>query len=224
MIMHDKRADYRNASDSVRNEAVRQYLPLINKITGQFHKKLKADWDTLFSMALEGFNEALNLYDPDESSQSFLQFASYRMRFSILNSTNVELHAVALSYYAQQKVREELGSTFTCVSMESISGDAGNDDDTYSREGKYGLYTSPDLLCDPIEEMMKKVRQKFSRRDVDFFVRFYGVGGVQPEKAKDLAKEWKVSGGLVSQRIKAILEFIRSDETIMDNLSDLMDK
>jgi len=54
------------------------------------------------------------------------------------------------------------------------------------------------------------------------FYRIFGLKGFDDEKGKDVAKYFGVSEGLVSQKIKKMILFIRGDEELNEMLANLI--
>jgi DNA-directed RNA polymerase specialized sigma subunit len=54
------------------------------------------------------------------------------------------------------------------------------------------------------------------------FYKTFGLKGFEDTKGKDIAKEYGVSEGLVSQKIKKMTSFIRRDSSMCEMLQNLM--
>ena len=135
---------YENISEREKADLVRQYEPLMNKLTKQFVSQVKIDWDSVKSMAYEGFVLAMLNYDDERSKLSFKQFAGWSIRNNILSSLDKELRTVSMSAYAQKKAVENGEATFNSVSLSVISGESsaigGDDEGKGCKELKYGVY------------------------------------------------------------------------------------
>ena len=114
---------YTNISEKEKAALVKQYEPLINKLTKQFVSQVHIDWDSVKSMAYEGFVLAMANYDDERSKLSFKQFAGWSIRNNILSSLDKELRTVSMSAYAQKKASENGEATFNSVSLSVISGE-----------------------------------------------------------------------------------------------------
>jgi hypothetical protein len=88
-------------NETEKNELVKQYEPLINKISGQFFESVHCSWEDLKSYAYEGFAIAIQKYDETRSSMNFTQYAAFSIRNNILTSINNELRTVKMSDYNQ---------------------------------------------------------------------------------------------------------------------------
>ena len=218
---------YSNITEKEKTDLVKQYEPLMNKLTKQFVSQVKIDWDSVKSMAYEGFVLAMMNYDDERSKLSFKQFAGWSIRNNILSSLDKELRTVSMSAYAQKKAQEAGEATFNSVSLSVISGEAsvtgGDDDGKGCREYKYGVYEKDKFSDgDVYEYLYTRLEDKFSERDCEMFYRIFGLKGFADEKGKDVAKAFGVSEGLVSQKIKKMILFIRGDEELTEMLGNLI--
>ena len=215
---------YKDISQQEKEALVNQYEPLINKLTNQFVSKVKVDWDSVKSMAYEGFVLAMINYDNERSKLSFKQFAGWSIRNNILSSLDKELRTVSMSAYAQKKAQECGEATFNSVSLSVISGDDSEYDDNGSRkEMKYGCYERDKFSDgDTFEYLYGRLEEKFSERECEMFYRSFGLKGFDDEKGKDIAKRFGVSEGLVSQKIKKMIMYIRGDEDLVEMMANLI--
>ena len=218
---------YSNITEKEKTDLVKQYEPLMNKLTKQFVSQVKIDWDSVKSMAYEGFVLAMMNYDDERSKLSFKQFAGWSIRNNILSSLDKELRTVSMSAYAQKKAQEAGEATFNSVSLSVISGEAsvtgGDDDGKGCREYKYGVYEKDKFRDgDVYEYLYTRLEDKFSERDCEMFYRIFGLKGFADEKGKDVARAFGVSEGLVSQKIKKMILFIRGDEELTEMLGNLI--
>ena len=217
---------YSNITEKEKTNLVKQYEPLINKLTKQFVAQVKIDWNSVKSMAYEGFVLAMRNYDDERSKLTFKLFAGWSIRNNILSSLDKELRTVSMSAYAQKKAAENGEATFNSVSLSVISGDSGingDDDSKACKEFKYGVYQKDTFSDgDVYEYLYSRLEEKFSERDCEMFYRIFGLKGFTDEKGKDVAKEFGVSEGLVSQKIKKMILFIRGDEELTEMLGNLI--
>ena len=218
---------YKDITEKEKTDLVKQYEPLINKLTNQFVSQVKIDWDSVKSMAYEGFILAMLNYDNERSKLSFKQFAGWSIRNNILSSLDKELRTVSMSAYAQKKAQENGEATFNSVSLSIISGEtsmAGVDDEGCGcKEYKYGVYEKDKFSDgDVYEYLYSRLEDKFSERDCEMFYRIFGLKGFDDEKGKDVAKRFGVSEGLVSQKIKKMILFIRGDEELIEMVGNLI--
>lgn len=217
---------YKDISEREKTDLVNQYEPLINKLTKQFSSQVKIDWDSIKSMAYEGFVLAMKNYDNERSKLSFKQFAGWSIRNNILSSLDKELRTVSMSAYAQKKAQENGEATFNSVSLSVISGDSpavGDDDNRSCKEFKYGVYEKDKFSDgDVYEYLYSRLEDRFNERDCEMFYRVFGLKGFDDEKGKDIAKRFGVSEGLVSQKIKKMIIYIRKDNELNEMLTNLI--
>ena len=223
------RQSFVNASAEVRNQLAKQFEPLRNKIVGQQYKRLKTNWDTLVSMANEGFVIALNTYDPERSQMTFTQFAAFSMLNNIRNCSCIELHTVKLTSYTQDQIKKQAekgegpGTTFTSVSISAITNPAA-DNDNMNREMKYGVYESAKFGDgDPLELLKVMVEDNCNSTDAYCFLSYFGIG--YPEKQViELAEELKVTSGRISQRIGKVTKYVKGNELLCESLASLLER
>lgn len=205
------------------NKLVKQYEPLINKITKQYSSKVKASWEDIKSMAYEGFAIAINTYDSERSSMTFAQFAGFAIRNNILTSINNELRTVKLSAYAQKKAIENGNAVFNSVSLdmninENTSNSGGpkrNDWINIRQDEKFSD-------GDTFETLYSKLEDNFPMRDCEIFYRTFGLKDFDEEKGKDIADYFGISRSLVSIKLKMVIQFIQKDEDLCEVLANLL--
>lgn len=213
--------DYRNLSESEKNQLVEQYQKLINRMINQFYKKGYTTWDQLESMALEGFALAIYNYDSERSTMTFTQYAAFSIRNNILTSLDNELRVVKLSAYAQKKVTEAGGTTWNTVPLDTSNN--SDDSDRPSKEVELGAYTKAKFDDgDVFEYLYSRVEDEFSDRDCTMFYKSFGLKSFEVTPGKVIAQEFGVSEGCVSQRIKRIATWIRKDDELCEMLSNLI--
>jgi len=217
---------YKDITEKEKTALVKQYEPLINKLTKQFTSQVKIDWESVKSMAYEGFVLAMLNYDDERSKLSFKQFAGWSIRNNILSCLDKELRTVSMSAYAQKKAAAAGEATFNSVSLSVISGEGGvnGDDDSRScKEFKYGIYEKDKFSDgDVYEYLYSRLEEHFPERDCEMFYRVFGLKGFDDEKGKDVAKRFGVSEGLVSQKVKKMILYIRGDEELNEMLGNLI--
>lgn len=207
-----------------KNELVKKYEPLVNKMVRQFSEKVHAPWDDIKSMAYEGLAIAINTYDSERSNMNFTQFAGFAIRNNILTSLNNELRTVKLSAYAQKKVVEYGESTFNTISIDSLNT---NDDNTHvgMSSSKYYSAMSVDAKFDDgdvFETLYYELENNFSDRDCKIFYMTFGLKNYDITKGKDIAELFNVSKGTVSVRVNIMINFIRKNEDLMEILANLL--
>lgn len=197
-----------------------QYEPLINKLTAQFYRKVQYGWDDIKSMAYEGFALALNKYDENRSTMSFMSFAAFEMRNNIMTRLTEESRTVKLPFEEQKKRKENGETLFTSV---SIDHKYQGDDDLKPRETVLGMAVEAKFADgDIFEYLYTRLEGQFPERDCKMFYMTFGLKGYEETPNQDIAKMFGVSEGLVSQKKKKIIEFIRKDEELCEMLANLL--
>lgn len=207
-----------------KNELVKKYEPLVNKMVRQFSEKVHAPWDDIKSMAYEGLAIAINTYDSERSNMNFTQFAGFAIRNNILTSLNNELRTVKLSAYAQKKVVEYGESTFNTISIDSLHT---NDDNTHIGMSSSKYYSAMSVEAkfddgDVFETLYYELENNFSDRDCKIFYMTFGLKNYDITKGKDIAELFNVSKGTVSVRVNIMINFIRKNEDLMEILANLL--
>lgn len=207
-------------TEKERNELAKQYEPLVNKLTKQYTSRIQVEWNVVKSMAQEGLVIAMNSYDETKSKMTFTQFAAFAIRNNILSKLDEELRTVKLSSYAQKKVKEAGESLFNTVSIDQpIPADA----DIKPREIVMGMYENAKFDDgDVYDYLYSRIDEKFTERDCKIFYKTFGLKGEEEMKGKDIAAEMGISEGLVSQKVKKIVTWIRKDNELCEMLSNLL--
>lgn len=212
--------NYRSLTKAEKNQLAVQYEPLVNKITKQFVEKVKVSWDDVKSMAWEGFALAIEQYDETRSKMNFTQYAGFAIRNNILTSLDNELRVVKLSNYAQKKAIAAGEAVFNSV---SIDASVSPDDDVKPREIVMGMYQDEKFSDgDVFEYLYSRLENDLCERDYTIFYMAYGLKDYEETKGKDIAMFFNVSEGLVSQRLKKVIEYIRKDTDLCEVLANLL--
>ena len=208
-------------TEQEKNQLVAQYEPLINKLVAQFYKAVVYDWDSIKSMAYEGFSLALNKYDEQRSSMTFMQFAAFEIRNNIMTCLTNESRTVKLPFNEQKKRKDNSETLFTTVSMD-LTRDNGNDE-VAPREIKLGMYENAKFDDgDVFEYFYTRLEQTFPKRECEMFYKTFGLKGYEETPNLKIAEEYGVSEGLISQKKKKIIEWIRKDKDLCEMLSNLL--
>lgn len=207
-------------TDKQKNELTKQYEPLINKLTGQFYASVQMDWDSIKSMAYEGFALALNKYDESKSSMSFMSFAAFEMRNNIMTRLTEESRTVKLPFEEQKRRKESGEPLFNTI---SIDRSVREDDDIKPREIVMGMYERAKFDDgDVFSYLYERLEEKFPQRECDMFYMSFGLKGFEDTPNQDIAKKFGVSEGLVSQKKRKIIDWIRTDRDLCEMLSNLV--
>ena len=209
-----------NYTDKQKDELTKQYEPLINKLTGQFYATVQMDWDSIKSMAYEGFALALNKYDESKSSMSFMSFAAFEMRNNIMTRLTEESRTVKLPFEEQKRRKESGEPLFNTV---SIDQSVREDDDIKPREIVMGMYETARFADgDVFNYLYERLEEKFPQRECDMFYMSFGLKGYEETPNQDIAKKFGVSEGLVSQKKRKVLDWIKTDRDLCEMLSNLV--
>lgn len=203
-----------------KNQLTIQYEPLINRITAQFHKSVKYDWQSIKSMAYEGFALALNNYDENRSSMTFTQYAAFSIRNNILTCLTNETRVVKLPAEEQKKRKEDGDVLFNSISIDQV-WDNGNDEVT-PKEIRLGMYEEAKFGDgDVFNYLYNRLEENFSQRDCEMFYKTFGLKNFNETPNHMIAKEYGVSEGLISQRKKKIIDYIRQDAELCEMMLNL---
>ena len=212
--------NYKSLTQSEKNSLAKQYEPLVNKITKQFVERVKVSWDDVKSMAWEGFALAIEQYDDTKSKMNFTQYAGFAIRNNILTSLDNELRVVKLSNYAQKKAIEKGEAVFNSVSIDTS---VSPDDDVKPREIVMGMYQEEKFSDgDTFNYLYSRLENDLCERDYTIFYMAFGLKDYDETKGKDIASFFNISEGLVSQRLKKVIEYIRKDNDLCEMLTNLL--
>lgn len=220
-------------SEKGRTAVAKQYAPLVYKVVAQFHGKSPLDKAELTSAGLEGLTYAMNTYrkeekDPELDAEgqkakglSFKQYAAWCIRNKILNEINDNSRTVKISQYYYDKAKandEELPS--------NISLDFTPDGEEFNVDYFAELQTSPGAgRRDELKEWDKIVKilgDKFAARDVQMFLKTFGLGNHKQMKGNQIAKEFKVTPAMVTYTVKKIIEFLKSTKATKEILGTIL--
>lgn len=213
-----------------RNVIAKDYEPLVNKITKQMYTKNagRIGWDDIKSMAYEGLVIAMNTYDPDRKTKdgkplSFTQFAAWSILNNIRTKLSEECRTVKMSAYMQAKAIAEGNTTFESIGFEN-KDDEGNEINISKvfKSLERTLYSTPNWQDGDVESYVyMKIEERFDEKDIELFYRYYGLHGYEEAKVLELAKELNVTSGRVSQRIKKIVNYIKSQDDLCEMIAKL---
>lgn len=210
-------------TDKGKRDVIKMYTPLIYKIVNQYVGKSKLNRADLMSAAMEGFNKAINEWDPTkENSTSFKTYASYCAKQQILNDINEFGHSMSgTNWYAAKKA--QAGD----VKLDALSLDSFvNDDGEFNNDHLAALGVDDKDKDDSKlwKKIYKAIEDKFKVRDIDIFYRYFGLNGRKKEKSKDIARSYGMSeGNIRNSVINKILAYLRSEKELMDIFSELQD-
>lgn len=204
-----------------KNELVKQFEPLINKLTSQFHKTVQMDWDSIKSMAYEGFALALNKYDESRSSMSFMSFAAFEMRNNIMTRLTEESRTVKLPFEEQKRRKLDGGALFNTVSIDRSYN--GEDEGVQAKNIVMSMsHTEHFDEGDTFDYIYSRLEEQFPLRECQMFYMTYGLKGMEECPNQEIAKHFNVSEGLVSQKKRKIIDWIKKDREICEMLHNLI--
>lgn len=211
---------------SNRNAVAKQFTPLVYKIAGQLHKSMGYDMNECISAGFEGLVYAMDTYKEDKK-QTFTQYGSYMIRFSIMNDFNKNSRTIRVSW-DQQKKAAELGEDVNiCKSLDSAERSDEDGMNMWERKIKGDDENDVLLSMAPAEEDMwsdiwDDIKEMFNERDRKIFFATFGVGGVKEVSGKDLASEMGISPAAITQSRNKIIRKIKENKKLMEKLVDVM--
>lgn len=203
-----------------KNNLAMQYEALVNKLVKQFSSKVCVNWQDIKSMAYEGLALAIEKYDEERSDMTFTQYAAFAIRNNILTGLTNETRTVKMTAYMQGKATEAGESLFTSI---SIDRSMRADDEKKPLEVKLGMVSDETFSDgDVFEYLNVRLLENFKERDVKMFYKTFGLMGEEDMKGKDIAKEFGVSGAVISNKVNKILKWIKTDTDLCEVLSNLL--
>lgn len=204
-----------------RNDVIKMYTPIVNKIVNQYVGKSKLTRSDLMSAAMEGFAKAIEQWDRSKN-QLFKTYLSYRVQQQILNEIDEHGHTLSgTNWYATAKYGAEM------LDAVSIDGLSRNEDGEIKQDRLAVLGYNDDGRNEEADvEQWKKVfdilEKKFKQRDLDIFYRYFGLNGYKREKSKDIAKMYGMSeGNIRNSVINKMIAFLKKDKGALELLMDL---
>lgn len=228
-----------------RAAAVKQYMPLIQKIVHQYEGKSSFSREELLSSALEGFTLAMNDYhSPDENyidtgdteidmaeaikqkALSFKQYAAYRIKYKILDDMNNLSRTVRLPKGQIKKNNEtDPSANFNSKSIDLMMSD---DPDVVSQADRMKeLSEKPEGMKPNEEKSWKKIfaiiDKKFNVKQASIFYKVFGLNGFEKQTGVEVAKELGCTKSYISKVVKQVTTFLRDDPRSSEILQELQD-
>lgn len=225
-----------------RSAVIKQYGPLVYKIANQFIGKENLDKAELISVGFEGLTQAMNTYqkpivksefeddaEREEAEKakrtSFKTWASYKIRWAILGEIYDNSRTIRMSYNDRRNAYTKGETTNLTTSLDSMVGKDGEEGSMQDHIA--GLATTDTLTAGEQQKRWDKLfdvlGKHFSKRDMVVFLKYFGLGGEKEEKGKDIAAEFNMTPAMVTHIVtKKILPYIKSNEDLMDIMSDLL--
>lgn len=206
-----------------------QYTPLVHKISRQIHYNCKGDYDDLVSYGYDGLMYAVDKYS-EKTSQTFTQYASYMIRFHILNHINSgETKLIKMSTAVEKRENGKGRKRPTVSSLDTPikSGPKGGDNtvlgDIIPGESDQQIYDS--LSSDADTQWCKVFRALegvFSDRDITIFYKRFGIAGWEVTKGVDIAKEYNTSSVNITNTCNKVIKYMRNNPSMMNILLDIL--
>lgn len=234
------------STEKGRAAAVKQYMPLIQKIVHQYENKSSFSREELLSSALEGFTLAMNDYhSPDENyidtgdatdmdtaeaikqkGQTFKQYAAWRIRYKILDDMNNLSRTVRLPKGQIKKNAEtDPSANFNSQSIDALMSD---DPDAVSQADRMKELSEKPTAATPDEEKSWKkifsiIDSKFTVKQASIFYKVFGLNGFEKKTGVEVAKELGCTKAYISKVVKQITTFLRDDPRTLELLQELQD-
>lgn len=199
-----------------RESIAKQYQQLVYKIANQQKYKTALSYEDVVGFGEEGLATAINNYDPTKG-QTFKQYAGYMILYYIQNGSNTEGHTVHFSAYMQKKARDRGESTWI---MSSIDNHV--DDDDENKRSMTPVADEKKPYDRVLPELYEAIEKHFSQHDVEIFYKSFGLKNYDVYKGSDLAKMYGCSGPNITLIKQKIINYIKKDETLLDELADLL--
>lgn len=203
------------------NEAIKLYMPIVNKVINQYVGKSKLNRSDLMSAAHIAIANAIKDWDRSKG-QLFKTYLSYRVQQQIL--LDIEEGIGRSLSGANAYNREKYGiEMLNAISIDGLTGD----EDDYTKQDRLAALGYVDGRSEESDvKQWKKVfeilEKKFNQRDIDIFYRYFGLNGYKREKSKDIAKMYKMSeGNIRNSIINKMIAFLKKDRAALELLMDL---
>lgn len=162
---------------------------------------------------------------------TFTNYAKQVMRFTIIGAIRNESHTVRIPVSAQAKEKAERGSN---TISNTVSGDKGIGSDSDGNEKSMfdKLSTSMDMTDSESNinssdskkiwaDIDKKLRKKFSERDINIFYDVWGIFGHEKLKGQEVAKKYGFKSKSMATNISAkIMGEIQKDKELKELFTD----
>lgn len=211
-------------TEAEKNKFANQYVHLVRKLVKQTIDKGFAEWDQIESAAWEGFAIAMKDYDPTRSKLSFAQFAGWSIRNRIYLSIDDELRTVKVGWYNRKKAEKNGEPIYNRISFDRNNNEDNESSDSTKKFNFDGMHSKPTFDDgDVYEYMYYRLESKFSKFQCDIFYRSFGLNGYDDiQKGKDIAKELGISEASVSQKVKKVVQWMKSDTEMCEMLGNLL--
>lgn len=227
-------------SEESRNKIAKKYKKLCYKIALSFVGKTNIEMDDLMQAAYMGLTWAMNGYGKKSNklkekdimngeetdiqhykNTTFLTFASYYIRFAILETIKSEAHLVRIPVNKQAEERKEKGynTKNTEISGDKKLGDSENSKSLFDFIGGIedaGKSLDNEDITMAWNILMKKLRScgKFSDKMINAWIAFNQLNNTEKRKNKEIADELGISPSNVTYYCNCINNYIKTDPEI----------
>ena len=222
-------------SSEGRNRIAKEYTPLVIKIAKQVQGKFpNMSFDEIIASGMLGLTYAMDNWKSNpakgEKVVSFLQYASYRIYYQIHTDSMEFYQALSgINYNNVNKIIDKWGTaSLVPVRLDQTENEAIRDRIEKSLEGvddinKVKIHADSNNPNDPQWGLLfADLEKKFPAKTLDIFYRFFGLAGREQTKGVELAKEYGISqGNLTNTHIKKVLDYIKKNRFLMGVLKDL---
>lgn len=233
-----------------RNQVVKKYTLLLNKIVNQYVGESSLSRTELMSAAMLGLIKAMNDYNKNDAAVdpidknidieelkkqkrlSFTSYAAWRMRQQILGDIQDYSRNVRLNQQAYAKSKERGETLYTPVRFNQADDDHGINDtmdriinmsETPSDEidRPHGKDSQETLKF--WQQAFKLIEEKFGLKKAKIFYQTFGVNGYALLKKQDIARQNGISSPFLTHIVKQIIEFCRNNPKLRYFLTELQD-
>lgn len=196
----------------------KQYEKLIHKIAHQYEGVSNESYDDLYSASCEGFIKALKSYD---GQGNFNQWLAFGCRNSVLNAINNYSRTITVPAYGQKQIESGKSEAISTTSLD-INFDG---EDIYTDHIiAIGVEDSNVQEEDSFARLYKTIEENFDAQSVEILYKKYGLNGRKQTKCADIAAEYGLTGPKVSSTLKKIYTFIANDQTLKDEMIELLNR
>lgn len=199
-----------------------QYIPLVRSLAKQYAANTNRSQSDLISAGSEGLAMAISKYKKEinDKTGKVASFGAYAKQY-------------VLGYIKNDVVDNMFGTSGIndYAIKNGLVGDTVNIDHMFGKDGEIKQdYIEPlgredkGNVDEQIEKLITILSKKFSQRDVDIFMRYFGIGGREKMKSKDIATMYKLSETAIKNGpINKIIKFIKQNPTLMEIMFEIRD-
>lgn len=220
MYLRDAMID--TESEAGQKALLKQYAPLVRSLAQKYSENTNRSRSDLISAGTEGLWIAITKYKKNVSTTTgkVASFGAYAKQ--------------CISGYMKNDIVDNMFATSSVTDYAIKNGQVG---DTYNFDhimGKDGEikqdYVEPlgredkGNVDEQVEKLITMLSKKFSQRDVDIFMRYFGIGGREKMKSKDIAAMYNLSETAIKNGpINKIIKFIKQNPELMEIMFEIRD-